>query len=637
MSRIIGIDLGTTNSAMAFMEGGQAKIITNSEGDRTTPSVVTVSNGSFTVGKAAKRQSVVNPKNTIYSVKSIMGRRFDDPEVQKIVKEVPYNVKANAKGMAVVEIDGKEYTPQEISAQVLRKLKTDAEAFLGEPVTKAVITVPAYFNDAQRNATKEAGKIAGFEVERIINEPTAASLAYGLDKKSNEQIAVYDLGGGTFDISVLEIGDGVFEVKSTNGNTLLGGDDFDKVVIHWLIEEFKKDSGMDLSNDKQAMQRLKDAAERAKIELSSVESTQINIPYITADQTGPKHLDVTLSRAKYEQLVDPLVTKTFVPVDQAIKDSGVEMSKIDEVVLVGGMTRTPKIVSMVKDKFGKDPHQGVNPDEVVAIGAAIQGGVLSGHVKDVVLLDVTPLTLGIETLGGITTPLIKRNTTVPTTASETFSTASDNQTSVQINILQGEREFASANKSLGTFILDGIPPAPRGIPQVEVKFDIDANGILHVSARDKASGKEQKITIQGSTGLSDEEINQMVSDAEKHKEEDAKKKKLIEAKNLGENVIYSTEKTISENKDKIDAQKKTDLEAKANELKELLKTSDNEEAIKSKTEELSKLLQEVGASLYQNTANQGQPQDQGQPGSTQPGAETKDKKDDEEVIEGTVE
>jgi molecular chaperone DnaK len=636
MSRIIGIDLGTTNSAMAFMEGGQAKIITNSEGDRTTPSVITVSNGSFTVGKSAKRQSVVNPKNTIYSVKSIMGRRFDDPEVQKIMKEVPYTIKANSKGMAVVEIDGKEYTPQEISAQVLRKLKTDAEAFLGEAVTKAVITVPAYFNDAQRNATKEAGKIAGLDVERIINEPTAASLAYGLDKKSNEQIAVYDLGGGTFDISVLEIGDGVFEVKSTNGNTLLGGDDFDKVIINWLIEEFKKESGINLSGDKQAMQRLKDAAEKAKIELSSIESTQINIPYITADQTGPKHLDITLTRAKYEQLVEPLIEQTFKPVDQAIKDSGVEVSKIDEIVLVGGMTRTPKIVKVVKDKFGKDPHQGVNPDEVVAIGAAIQGGVLSGHVKDVVLLDVTPLTLGIETLGGITTPLIKRNTTVPTTASEIFSTAADNQTSVQINILQGEREMASANKSLGTFILDGIPPAPRGIPQVEVKFDIDANGILHVSAKDKASGKEQKITIQGSTGLSDEEINQMVNDAEKHKEEDAKKKKLIEAKNMAESLIYTSEKTISDNKDKIDATKITELEGKISELKELLKTSQEEEVIKSKTEELSKLLQEIGASLYQNP-NNAQGPNASEPNGSKPDANNGSSKNDGDVVEGTVE
>jgi molecular chaperone DnaK len=625
---------------MAFMEGGQAKIITNAEGDRTTPSVITVSNGSFTVGKAAKRQSVVNPKNTIYSVKSIMGRRFDDAEVQKIVKEVPYTIKANAKGMAVVEIDGKEYTPQEISAQVLRKLKTDAEAFLGETITKAVITVPAYFNDSQRNATKEAGKIAGLEVERIINEPTAASLAYGLDKKANEQIAVYDLGGGTFDISVLEIGDGVFEVKSTNGNTLLGGDDFDKVVITWLIEEFKKESGVDLSGDKQAMQRLKDAAEKAKIELSSTESTQINIPYITADQTGPKHLDMTLTRAKYEQLVDALISQTFSPVDQAIKDSGVAISDIDEVVLVGGMTRTPKIVKMVKDKFGKDPHQGVNPDEVVAIGAAIQGGVLSGAVKDVVLLDVTPLTLGIETLGGITTPLIKRNTTVPTSASEVFSTAADNQTSVQINILQGEREMASGNKTLGTFILDGIPPAPRGIPQVEVKFDIDANGILHVSAKDKASGKEQRITIQGSTGLSDEEINNMVNEAEKHKEDDAKKKKLIEAKNLGENMVYTTEKTISDNKDKIAEDKRAALETKANELKELLKTSDSEDAVRTKTEELSKILQEVGASLYQQAGAQGAT---GTEGSAQPGDQSgtngqsgsNDKKD--EAVEGTVE
>ena len=648
MSRIIGIDLGTTNSAMAFMEGGQAQIINNSEGDRTTPSVVTISNGSFTVGKAAKRQSVVNPKNTIYSVKSIMGRRFDDPEVQKIVNEVPYTIKANTKGMAVVEVDGKEYTPQEISAQVLRKLKADAEAVLGDTVTKAVITVPAYFNDAQRNATKEAGKIAGFEVERIINEPTAASLAYGLDKKSNEQIAVYDLGGGTFDISILEIGDGVFEVKSTNGNTLLGGDDFDKVVINWLIEEFKNSDGVDLSADKQAMQRLKDAAEKAKIELSSTESTQINIPYVTADQTGPKHMDLTLSRAKYEQLVEELIKNTFIPVDQSIKDAELKTEDIDEVVLVGGMTRTPKIVSMVKEKFGKDAHQGVNPDEVVAIGAAIQGGVLSGHVKDVVLLDVTPLTLGIETLGGITTPLIKRNTTIPTSASETFSTAADNQTSVQINILQGEREMSSDNKSLGTFILDGIPPAPRGIPQVEVTFDIDANGILNVSAKDKASGKEQTITIQGSTGLSEDEINQMVNDAEKHKEDDAKKKSLIETKNVAENMVYTTEKTIADNKDKIEEAKRTELEGKANELKELLKTSSDEEAIKTKTEELSKILQEVGASLYQqpgadqaqDTAGQSQ-SDAGATG-TQKDNDTdqsgdKKKKDGEEVVEGTIE
>ncbi|OGC52408.1 molecular chaperone DnaK [candidate division WWE3 bacterium RIFCSPLOWO2_01_FULL_39_13] len=650
MSKIIGIDLGTTNSAMAYMEGGQAKIIENAEGTRTTPSVVTISNGEYTVGIAAKRQAVINPKNTVYSVKSIMGRKFSDVEVQKIMKEVPYTIKEGANGMAVVEIEGKEYTPQEISAQVLRKLKADAEAHLGESITKAVITVPAYFNDSQRSATKEAGKIAGFEVERIINEPTSASLAYGLDKKNNEQIAVYDLGGGTFDISILEIGDGVFEVKSTNGDTLLGGDDFDKRIIDWLAGEFKKDNGVDIAGDKQAMQRLKDAAEKAKIELSSTESTQINIPFITADRSGPKHLDITLTRAKYEQLVDDLIQKTVNPVESAIKDSGIKKDKIDEVILVGGMTRTPKVVETVKGLFRKDPHKGVNPDEVVALGAAIQGGVLAGDVKDVLLLDVTPLTLGIETLGGVMTPLIKRNTTVPTSANQVFSTASDNQTSVQINILQGEREMASDNKSLGTFILDGIPPAPRGVPQVEVKFDIDANGILNVSAKDKATNKEQKITIQGSTGLSDEEIDRMVKEAESHKSEDEKKRKLIESKNIAENVSYTAEKTLKDAGDKVDAAKKIEVEKMVSELRDLIKTSNDESAIKTKTDALSSKLQEIGQAMYQQSQRDPQGGTQGSQGEPDGGASTGsssskenggnskkgDKPEEGEVVEGEI-
>lgn len=634
MSKILGIDLGTTNSAMAIMEGGQAKIIENGEGNRTTPSVVTVSNGQFTVGVAAKRQAIINPKNTIYSVKSIMGRKFEDPEVQKIAKEVPYTIKAGKNDMAVVEVDGKDYTPQEISAQVLIKLKSDAEAYLGEKISKAVITVPAYFNDAQRNATKEAGKIAGLEVERIINEPTAASLAYGLDKKNNEQIAVYDLGGGTFDVSILEIGDGVFEVKATNGDTLLGGDDFDREIINWLLEEFKRENGMDISADKQALQRLKDAAEKAKIELSSTESTQINIPFITADQSGPKHLDVSLSRSKYEQLVNGLIERTKEPVEKSIQDSGFKKEDIDEVVLVGGMTRTPKIINFVKEYFGKEPHKGVNPDEVVAVGAAIQGGVLTGDVKDVLLLDVTPLTLGIETLGGVMTPLIKRNTTIPTSASQVFSTAADNQTSVQVHVLQGERDIASENKSLGTFILDGIPPSPRGVPQVEVTFDMDANGILNVSAKDKASGKEQKITIQGSTGLSEDEIDKMVKDAEAHKSEDEKKKKLIEAKNQAENLIYTGEKTLKDAGDKVEQNKKEDVEKQINELKELIKTSQNEEEIKNKTESLSGKLQEIGAAMYQQANNQEQAKPEPEKKDDQ-----KDEKNgkDEDVIEGEIE
>jgi len=634
MSKIIGIDLGTTNSAVAKMEGGEAQIIVNSEGNRTTPSVVLIENGKFkTVGITAKRQAVVNPKNTIHSVKSLMGRKYTDPEVQKIKKEVSYDIVAGKNEMAVVEVDGKQYTPQEISAQILMKLKADVEAHLGTTVTKAVVTVPAYFNDAQRSATKEAGKIAGLEVERIINEPTAASLAYGLDKKTNEKIAVYDLGGGTFDISILEIGDGVFEVKSTNGNTLLGGDDFDKALISWLIDEFKKDTGVDLMQDKQAMQRLRDSAEKAKIELSSTESVQVNIPYITADQSGPKHLDVTLTRAKYEQLVDDLIQKTLGPVEEALKDAGLKKSDINEVVLVGGMTRTPKITSVVKEFFGKEPHKGVNPDEVVAIGAAIQGGVLSGDVKDVLLLDVTPLTLGIETLGGVSTPLIKKNTTIPTSASQVFSTAADNQPSVQINVLQGEREMASDNKSLGTFVLEGIPPAPRGVPQIEVTFDIDANGILNVSAKDKGTNKEQKITIQGSTGLSEEEIEKMVKDAEAHKAEDEKKRKLVEARNIAENLVYTTEKTLKDAGDKVSKEDKEKAEKLASELKELIKTEENVDTLKQKTDELSSIIQKVGTEMYKN-AKPNEDSD----GKSEKSGDDKNKKDgkDEDVDEGEI-
>jgi len=625
MSKILGIDLGTTNSCMAVMEGGTTKVIPNVEGGNTTPSIVVPDQNI--VGVPAKRQQVVNPKNTIFSIKRLMGRKYSDPEVQKIKKNYPYEIVEGQNGLACVEIEGKTYTPQEVSAKILAKMKSDAETFLGQKITEAIITVPAYFNDSQRTATKEAGQIAGFEVKRIINEPTASSLAYGLDKKKNEKIVVYDLGGGTFDVSVLEIGDGVFEVKATNGDTYLGGDDFDQRVINYLLEEFKKENGIDLSSDRQAMQRLKDAAEKAKIELSSTMETEINIPFITADKSGPKHLDIKLSRSKLEQLVDDLIQKTISPIENALKDSGLSKNQIDEVVLVGGMTRMPKVNQIVKDFFGKEPNKSINPDEVVAVGAAIQGGVLAGDVKDVLLLDVTPLTLGIETLGGVSTPLINRNTTIPTQKSQVFSTAADNQTSVEINVLQGEREMASDNKSLGRFILDGIPPAPRGMPQVEVTFDIDANGILNVTAKDKASGKEQKITIQGGTGLSKEEVEKMVKESESHAEEDKKRKEEVEARNQADGLCYTAEKSLREAGDKIPADVKKEIEDKVKDIKDNLQTA-SAETLKQKTQELSLSIQKIGQYMYKQ-GEQGNSNEQKDPEDG-----NKDKKD--EPVEGEV-
>ncbi|MDO8618475.1 MAG: molecular chaperone DnaK [Candidatus Daviesbacteria bacterium] len=604
MSKIIGIDLGTTNSCVAVMEGGKPKVIHSAEGENTIPSVVNPIKNI--VGRVAKRQAIVNPKETIFSVKRLMGRKFNDPEVQRDMKWLPYTIKSGKNGMAVVEVDSHEYTPQEISAQILGKIKTDAEAYLGEKVTDAVITVPAYFDDAQRQATKQAGEIAGLNVQRIINEPTAAALAYGLDKSHAHTIAVYDLGGGTFDISVLELGDGVIEVKSTNGDTHLGGDDFDQLILDWLADEFKKEQGVDLKGDKQALQRLRDAAEKAKIELSSSMEAAISIPFITADAAGPKHLETKLSRAKLESMVQPLIDKSFEAVKAAIKDAKLEPKDIDEVVLVGGMTRMPAVQGAVEKYFGKEPHKGINPDEVVAVGAAIQGGVLGGEVKDVLLLDVTPLTLGIETLGGVRTPLINRNTTIPSSKSETFSTAADNQTSVEINVLQGEREMATDNKSLGRFILDGIPTAPRGVPQIEVTFDIDANGILNVSAKDKATGKEQKITITGSTGLSKEEVEKMTKEAEAHADEDKKRKEEVETRNIAENLVYSTEKTLKDNGDKVSAEVRTEVEQKLNELKDALKGEDIAD-IKTKGDALGEVIQKVGAAMYSQPGQDGQP------------------------------
>jgi len=602
MGKIIGIYLGTTNSAVAVMEAGEAKIIPTAEGGRVCPSVVAENKkGERLVGQLAKRQAVTNSENTIFSVKRFIGRKYEDKESQDDLKKMPYAHKKAADGSIRVVMNGKEYSPQEISAFILQKLKADAETYLGEKVTEAVITVPAYFNDSQRQATKDAGKIAGLDVKRIINEPTAAALAYGLDRKKNEKIAVYDLGGGTFDITILELGDGVFEVKATNGDTHLGGDDFDQKIMDWIIDEFRKDQGVDLHSDKAAIQRVKEAAEKAKIELSTTAETEINLPFVTADASGPKHLALVITRAKLEQLVSDLIEKTEGPCKKVLSDAKIDPEDIDEVILVGGQTRMPKVREMVKKIFGKEPNHSVNPDEAVALGAAIQGGILGGEVKDLLLLDVTPLSLGIETLGGVNTKLIERNTTIPTSKSQIFSTAADNQTQVDIHVLQGEREMAADNKTLGRFILDGIPPAPRGVPQIEVSFDIDANGIVNVKAKDKATGKEQKITITASSGLSKEEIEKMKKDAESHAEEDKKKRELIEAKNIAESLVYTAEKTLKDAGDKVDSNKKSEVEEKIKAVRDAL-PGDNLEVIKEMTEALSKSLQELGASMYQQQA-----------------------------------
>jgi molecular chaperone DnaK len=615
MSKIIGIDLGTTNSVVAVMEGGEPIVITNEEGGRTTPSVVAFTkDGNRLVGQVAKRQAVTNPENTVYSIKRFMGRRLDEVSEEK--KQVPFKVEKTSSGDVRVDAGGKQYSPPEISAMILQKLKKAAEDYLGSKVDKAVITVPAYFNDAQRQATKDAGKIAGLEVMRIVNEPTAAALAYGLDKKKDETIAVFDFGGGTFDISVLEVGEGVVEVKSTNGDTHLGGDDVDEALIKWIVEEFKKDQGIDLTNDKMALQRLKEAAEKAKIELSSAMETEINLPFITADASGPKHLVMKLTRAKFEQLVDPILKRLMPPVEQAIKDAGLEKGNIDEVVLVGGSTRIPKVQEMVKEYFGKDSNKSVNPDEVVAVGAAVQAGVLGGEKTDILLLDVTPLTLGIDTLGGVFTQMIARNTTIPTRKSEIFSTASDNQTSVEVHVLQGERPMAADNKTLGKFHLVGIPPAPRGVPQVEVTFDIDANGIVNVSAKDVGTGREQKITITASSGLSKEEIDKMMKDAESHAGEDEKRKAAIEARNRLDGLVYSVEKSFSENKDKLDAAASGDIENAISEAKTALGGEDAD-AMNSAFDRLQTASHKLAEVLYsQAGAAQGGETGQGEQASS---------------------
>ena len=626
MGKIIGIDLGTTNSCVAVMVGGEPVVIQNSEGVRTTPSMVGfLKNGERVVGQPAKRQAITNPQKTIYSIKRFMGRRNN--EVTEEIKQVPYKIKKGRGNVAVVDIDGKDYTPQEISAMVLQKMKQTAEEYLGEKVTEAVITVPAYFNDSQRTATKEAGEVAGLQVKRIINEPTAAALAYGLDKKHDEIIAVYDLGGGTFDISILELGDGVFEVKATSGDTHLGGDDFDKRVIDWMVDEFKKQEGVDLSKDPMALQRLKEAAEKAKVELSSTAQTDINLPFVTATESGPKHLTVTLSRAKFEQLCEDLFIRSIEPCKTALKDTGLSVNDIDEVIIVGGSTRIPKIQELVKDFFEKEPNRSVNPDEVVAIGAAIQGGVLSGEVKDVLLLDVTPLSLGIETLGGVFTKLIEKNTTVPTKKTEIFSTAADNQTSVEIHVLQGEREMATYNKSLGKFHLDGLPPSLRGVPQVEVIFDIDANGILHVKAIDKATNKEQSIRIEASSGLSDAEIEKMVKDAEQHADEDKKRKEIVDTKNQADHLVYTTEKSLKENEDKISDDDKKSIESAIEKLKKANK-GENVEDIKAEIEAVNQAWAPVAQKLY-DEASTSQAQAEPKPGN----GETQTSKDGKEKVE----